>query len=629
MTALLGLLPIFGFALIFNIYFKRKISVSIFFSITFIITTLFLFGMINILKIGTYLLFYGGILVLLFIYIRDKNKLLEFIKSIPFIIFTVASVIYLYFMKDAHLFFWDEFSHWGAFIKEMYYFNHFYDSSSVAAHLNYPPGISIWDYFLVMPTGYREGTLYFAYFLILFSSTLMMYEKLTFKQIHWIILIFFMQMVIFASFGHWFSSLYVDHIIGAMFAGLILTFWADDFKGKELALFIFPLISIVLIKEIGLYFGFASLGFFLITFILRDKFNLKEPFLTIIKKEGKRIAVLSILALVMVLALKSWSIRQESVGVHKEGQSIAGVVSALLSDKKVLSDKTETEVKKRFWKVVESQQVHQEKMSLNYNEFSYSTMPRYKKSIKLTTLGAFVFFILICSVAYFVTYRREKKIEIAVLGTYSLLISVIYLFILYLSYMVAFGNDALRIPSYVRYINMAIMPLMFIGFSFFLPIFQENSNQNNRDIKLFVYMAILVATLTIIVRPYFKPLYSQLGNRFKMQSDIMARSVLKYIPKKSKIFVLFPIRNNGSLNIILKYSLIPARTTVSSYNFAKKSSQAMINTYKKYDYIWFAVLNREIVNKNRMILKQKNSKQLYLLYKVEVDNGKINFKPVE
>ncbi len=629
MIASLALLPIFGFALIFNIYFKRKVSVSIFFSITFIITTLFIFGMLNILKIGTYLLFYGGITLLLFISIAYKDKFLKVIKSVPFVIFTTTSIIYLYFMKDAQLFFWDEFSHWGAFIKEMYYFHHFYDSSSVAAHLNYPPGISIWDYFLVMPTGYREGTLYFAYFLILFSSTLMMYEKLTFKQIHWIVLIFFMQMVIFASFGHWFSSLYVDHIVGAMFAGLILTFWADNFKGKELALFIFPLISIVLIKEIGLYFGLASLGFFLITSVLRDKLNLKEPFLTIIKKEGKRIAVLSILALAMVLALKSWGMRQESVGVHKEGQSIAGVVSALLSDKKVLSDKTEAEVKKRFWKVVESQQVHQEKSSLNYNEFSYSIMPRYKKSIKLTTLGAFAFFILICAVAYFVTYRREKKIEIVVLGTYSLLISIIYLFILYLSYMVAFGNDALRIPSYVRYINMAIMPLMFIGLSFFLPIFQGDNNKNSRDIKLFVYMAILVATLTIIARPYFKPLYSQLGNRFKIQSDMMARSVLKYVPKKSKIFVLFPIRNNGSLNIILKYSLIPARATVSSYNFAKKSSQEMINTYKNYDYIWFAVLNRDIVQKNRMILKQKNSKQIYVLYKVEVDSGKINFKPIE
>lgn len=181
--------------------------------------------------------------------------------------------------------------------------------------------------------------------------------------------------------------------------------------------------------------------------------------------------------------------------------------------------------------------------------------------------------------------------------------------------------------------NIAILPLLFIGFIFFLPIFQKNSNlemeDKNRNIKLFISTLGLITILTFIVKPYFKPLYSQLENRFKVNSDKMVESILKYVPKKAKLFVVFPIKNNGSLNNILKYSLIPTRPSISHYTFGKNTSQEMIYIYKDYDYIWFASLNQEIVNKNKMFLKQKNSKNIYVLYKVEVTNGKINFRPIE
>ena len=288
MIAIISLLPIFGYAAIFYIYFKKTVSVSIFFSISSIITILFVFGMLDFLKQGAYLLFYGGMVLLLFLSIWFKDKLFEAVKSVPFIMFTLMSIIYLYLMQDAKFFFWDEYSHWGAFIKEMYYFHHFYDTSSVAAHLNYPPGISIWDYFIVLPTGFNEGKLYFAYFLILFSSTLMMYEKLSFKQVHWIALVFAIQMVVFAGFGHWFSCIYVDHIVGAMFAGLVLTYLVDHFSVKQFILFVFPLSTIVLVKEIGLYFGLASIGLMFILQIVRAKFeNGKSLWLNI--KEQKQV----------------------------------------------------------------------------------------------------------------------------------------------------------------------------------------------------------------------------------------------------------------------------------------------------------------------------------------------------
>jgi hypothetical protein len=139
MTALFALLPIFGFATIFNIFLKKNISTSIFFSITAIISVLFVFGMFELLQIGSYLLFYGGIFILLIMSIIYNNKLFISLKSVPSIMFIFINIIYLYLMKDAQFFFWDEYSHWGQFIKDMYYFNSFYGANTSISHLNYPP----------------------------------------------------------------------------------------------------------------------------------------------------------------------------------------------------------------------------------------------------------------------------------------------------------------------------------------------------------------------------------------------------------------------------------------------------------------------------------------------------------
>jgi hypothetical protein len=623
MTALFVLLPIFGFAAIFNIFLKKNISTSIFFSITAIISVLFVFGIFELLQIGSYLLFYGGIFILLIMSIIYNNKLFISLKSVPSIMFIFISIIYLYLMKDAQFFFWDEYSHWGQFIKDMYYFNSFYGANTNINHLNYPPGASIWDYFIVSNIFFSDGNIYFAYFLILFSSTLMMYERLTFKDIYWILLIFIIQIVIFASFGHWFSSIYVDHIIGAMFAGLILSYLSDNYNKKELFLFIFPLISIVLIKEIGLFFGLSFLGLVLFYRILQFKLENNQTILVSIKNNIRLFGILLILFISMILILKVWGARQESIGVQKEHQTISGITKSLFSDNQILDKKTKEEVQKRFWEVVNYQQLHKEKVSLKYNEFSYATMSKFTKNFKFSTTGIMIFFILMFVLLYFSIKNKNKRINISIIYGYMFFVNISYLFILYFSFLVAFGNDALRIPSYVRYINMSTLPMLIIGFSLMLPIYNKK-----KDYKLFILPLIVVFILGYITSPYIKPMYSQQENGFRKTADKLSINILKNIPEKSKIFVIFPIKNNGSLNNILKYSLIPLNTTISSFNFEKKSFQEMLKVYVNYKYIWFVQLNKKLVQKNMKILKQNNKQQVFSLYKIEKSNNQIKFIPI-
>lgn len=630
MTAILSLLPIFGYALIFHILARKKVSVSIFFAISSIIVAIFILGMLDLLKFGTYFVFYGGILSLGYFIYAYKDKVLQALISIPVVVYFLSSILYLYLMQDAAFFFWDEYSHWGAFIKEMYYFGHFYDSSSVAAHLRYPPGISIWDYFIVLPTGFSEGSVYFAYFLLLFSSVLMMYENLIWKQFYWMLLIFASQMTLFATFGHWFSCIYVDHIVGAMFAGMLLSYLVEKYEAKELLLFILPAIAIVLIKEIGLFFVLSFIGLI----ILIEFYNTKQnnPILFALKKSSKIIFVGFIIFTISFLALKLWNLKQDSLDVPMESQTISAIVKNIISGEKVLKPESEQLVHERFWEVVKHQQLHKEEVSLNYNEFSYGIMNAFKKDIKLSTLGTLIFFTLISLFYYLVLIDEKDKNKILIINLYLLVVSVSYLIILYLSYKVAFGEDALRVPSYVRYMNISILPLLLILFFILVPASNITYNhklfKGRAGIGLYSFAALL-SVLIYVTQPYYKPLYTQLENPFRKQVDAVVPAVLKNIPYKSKLLVVFTIKNNGSLNNILKYSMIPVRATITSHDyFFNKSENEILKDYIKYEYVWFATISQDVMDKNRKILRVKEANQPFTLYKVEKQNNQIQLQPV-
>jgi len=630
MFAIFALVPIFAYAIVLKILFKKTSASCVFFSISFIISFLFLFGMLDLLAFGARALYYGGILGFLYLLFKYKDDVLGFLKSLSIVIYIVVSFVYLTLMGDTELFFWDEFSHWGIYPKEMFYLNHLYDNNSVSAHKNYLPGMPLWQYFVLTPLSYNEGSLYFAHFLILFGSLLVMYEKLKYNQIKWIAFVFVAQIVVFATFGHWLSSIYVGHVMGSVFAGIILCFLSDKYKPYELALFIFPLIAMVLIKDIGLYFGLSFIGISILLLLTKA---IHEDNISIFGALNKyKFIILMLLGffVVMLLVVKSWSLRQEHKGVAKEIYSVSGMIKNIASNyinNNQTTNALDEKIHKRFLQVVAYQQLHKEKLSLSYNEFSYSLMGSYTKTIKLSTIGVFVFFVLMCFIAGYVNNDKYKRIQISIIGSLLLLTAIVYIGILYLVSTVAFGDQGERIPSYVRYANMMSLPLIIVAFSLFLPLF-NSAPTNVQPKNAFIAGAGILLVLIIITRPYLPPLYSKMSNPFKKQSDALAQTIISHLPKNAKLYVVFPVRNNGSLNNILQYSLVPLSAKVSWFTFGQKTPQQMQDIYKQYDYVWFVKIDKEIFDKNANLLKMKNLNELFTLYQVQKQNDQISFRPI-
>jgi hypothetical protein len=626
MNAILTLFSLFGYSLLFYIYIKRRVSIAIFFSINFIITVGFIFGIVGILKYGTYIIFSLGICLFIFLCYQYKKIIIPFFTSVPFILFFTLSIVFLFFMEDAQLFFWDEYSHWGVFIKEMYNFGHFYDASSVAAHLRYPPGISIWDYFIVLPTGFTEGKLYFAYFLILFSSSLMMYENLSWKQFHWIILIFVIQMALFATYGHWFTSIYVDHIVSALFFGMIFSFLISKYTEKELWCFVFPLVAITLVKEIGLFFA-LSFAVFAILFSWHKQFLVLHQIIKSFIRIKKVIVVMLISIIFSILSLSIWNFHQDMEHVPSGKQTLSTVIGEIFSKKKILDEKIQNEVKKRFWIVLKNQQLHKEEISLHYNEFSYATMPAYHKTLKLTTLGSLLFIFLALCIAIGTLQDKNEKINVTIIMGYLAIITVFYLGILYVSYCIAFGSGALRIPSYVRYANTVMLPLLMCTLFFFTPAFSTKRRSLFQFNSSLFAMILVFTVFVFITKPYIRPLYTQLHNNFRIKLNQIVPFLNMKMQPNSKVLVYFPILNNGSLDIILKYMFIPNKATILK-NMNDLNQQKLETLYKKYDYIWFAIIDKNMIQVNHNFLKLKRPHKIFSFYHIIHKNADVRMEAI-
>ena len=166
----------------------------------------------------------------------------------------------------------------------------------------------------------------------------------------------------------------------------------------------------------------------------------------------------------------------------------------------------------------------------------------------------------------------------------------------------------------------------------FLPAYETKYNQNiirkviNAKLVLLLFA---ISLFTAITQPYFQPLYTQFENGFRKQLDAVIPKIIEHIPYKSKVLVVFPVKNNGSLDNIMRYAMIPTKATIARYDFfSAKTEKEVLEEYSKYDFIWFASIDENVVEKSKQILKQKEKNSIYSLYKLEKSDTQVSVKPI-
>ena len=615
MTPLFSLFPLIGFSLYWQRFSKNYASVALIQVTSFILFFLYLGALFSTLYLFSFIVWIVGSIFFLHEVFLKKYYKINFYRLIPYFIFVIFVCIYHFLFAERFLFFWDEFSQWGIVSKEIIFTNHIYDSTSNGSNLRYFPGSTIWHYFVNLPVDFNESGLYFAHFILILIPLLIFFERTGKARVYWfmptsIILLFGLY-----NFGHGLSNLYVDHLLGAWFVAAV----AINFFHSKKSYFIFGNIFIfgvlLLIKDVGALLAFFALS---INILIRFHFwKEKNNFFKFISINYK-LPIFS--AILILFILFSWKINRDNEGIRAAKHSALGVLSGLVKNENIFDEKTKTEMNEKFYEIIFNQQLSKNEISWKYNEFSYGIMNKFTENYKLTVI--YFLFSLIALTIYFSIFLKNRKISLVLISFIA--IYVVYLYVLKNTYSFVFARS--DFPSFIRYFHSIVFPIFAFSILLLSPSISF-AGSKKKDTYKFLHAVFLLSLFWFFERPYLKPILD--GNQlssFRQQIQPIVLDLKRKIKDNGKIWVYFPIEENGFMRTMLRYEITPNPVTiVHSKNAISEDIGKVINSWKQSNYLWFPVRPPQQESGFSELFTNSPPSQLY---KVSIDQNNLSLQPL-
>ena len=621
----ISVLIVLAFPVLCTVVYNKKIEQIIPFSIFGIVFVLYAFGLLNILKIGCYSVLITAIVM----YVYSIYKVIKSKKIIPVIknIFTPAFVIwcvfiaFIVFVEYGRLYYtWDEFTHWGSAVYDMYFINALSNSPHSLTNLpTYPQAITVFQYFFQFfnPNGYREWLSFIAYQLIYISIFSSLITKLNWRKKD-IILILLMPIVIFALplllYNDFYTSIYVDAILGIIFGYSLILVWSIDNYGKSnMCRLLLSLFMLVLTKDSGVVLAFVCFLNLLIRILFFDK-KIIEVIKMNLKEKIKYIKpiILTLLFIVAVYIIWHFSFKlyhypgNSTVGgISGYGTGIGDFINLLLGkDNTYLTDVLNIFNKKMF---------------------------DYKMILGKISMFWFVILILIIYKVWSLLDKKNNRDSNYIIVSILIGFFIYSLFLLY-SYCTFFGKtEALLVASVNRYTFSYILGLLL------LIIFKMITDK--KYLRLVIALLLIVISLLYYIKPYNT--YKSLISRSHLDKGIEYRNAWfrgyvdetkNKINKQSRVFIVSQ-GSNGLDYWILRYELrsvikkvnpniygiIPKKYT-KKYTYINEMSQKDFEKeiFSNYDYlILFASDDLFIQNYGKYFEDSSNigNKQVYKVNK--------------
>ncbi len=598
---LLSLIPVIGFTLSWHRWRNWTASSAILHAVSAILLVLFIGSLVGLLLPITLLLMIAGTVLAVvegYRLVRQKVSL-----PVPVGIFAVLCIVFWMVHSGSSYYYYDEYSHWGVFLKEMLAKNQLWAADTNSMHPRYLPGTSLWQYFFAIFSRNPEGAAYLAQFALLLTPLLVLWEKTNWRQVMWHFGILAFVVVAVTNFGHGFASLYVDHLLGAWFAGVLLNFLLELRRRRTFALFsyLLPLAVIVLIKTTGVFFVVAASSIMTLLLVVHEDSGAARQALG---KRLRRAVILPAATIMLSLSILSvWNMNRDTIGVGFDGTSSGSIVSGLLERDSIFDSAQQAELTRRYIEVVLHQQISKDEISAQYNAFSYPLMPLFKENLRLTTaslLGlSFIALLLLTRTIVTIPIRRYWAIAAACVW----LSAVAYIAVLYLVYRFASTTESgFFLSSYVRYAHSMLLPVVLFCFAPLVPAFAGSHLpplKLSTKLEVARHSMIFFLALTTLIafeRPYLKPLYTtQRAPEIRTQIDPLAEQLRAAIGE-ARLWVFFPNNNStGFIGQMLQYQLTPGSTYIEEDASVLFDDQAVLkDELRNWEYAWFPIQDPEI-----------------------------------
>ncbi|MGY4688290.1 hypothetical protein [Salibacterium sp. K-3] len=241
------------------LYVKYRIAPAVLPLVLFTgtILVLFLGGLLHVLAETAYVLFGGGLLALcyaVFLFLRDRS-LFSGIFSPGMVFFAAGSAFFILMLQDEIFLHYDNFSHWGLIVKELFQSNSLPDESTIITYTTYPPGSALFAYYLVSFTGFSESMALIAQAILITGALAPLFLFCSWKQpVHAAATLFIPAVLLMVNSSSIFSLL-VDPLLGYIAAAAVVTAVYYKNNWKTMSVLLFPMLSaLVLIKDSGKIF---------------------------------------------------------------------------------------------------------------------------------------------------------------------------------------------------------------------------------------------------------------------------------------------------------------------------------------------------------------------------------------
>jgi hypothetical protein len=510
------------------------------------------------------------------------------IVPVPIGLLLLMAALFWLLHDDQQYFMYDEYSHWGIFLKEMLALDGFWLADTNSMHPRYPPAATLWQYLfnaLGVPT---EGKAYLAQFVLLVAPLLVLWNGLMWRQLLWISSIAALCVLALANYGLGVVSLYVDPVISTWFAGVILAHMLDPQHGwlRRALQSAAPIAVIALLKDGALGFALAA-GGTIATLLFVSTWRESHGF-----GRAFRQGCFSLLLMggAAVLSIQIWTWNRDVAGSSEEVASFEGIIQGIHEGSSGDTAR-QTDLARRFSEVVQTQQLSNDAVAWQFNEFTYGIRSLFTEPFRLTTSAAFILFAVWSTALMVIIARGSERWIWSTAAIGVLLTAAAYLLVLYLSYPFVFGERGLNLPSYVRYANTVVLPMILFAFAPLVPAFAGRNQPPSRlldsRLKPGLFMAGLLA-LWVFEFPYLRPLVAgHPKNELREALEPVATTLHQELGRESLWIYIPQDSGNDFVGRVMQYLLSPTPATVErSMSYFERDPATLAAVFQRFSYVW-------------------------------------------
>ena len=506
------------------------------------------------------------------------------------------------------LYMWDEFSHWGWFVRESYNLDALYcTSKTYFIHKDYPPGISLFEVLWCrLALQYSEPDAYRGMHML--QASMMMpvivvfLRKTKTEDTKWqkIVRIVINTAIIFSiplfSSLQFYHTLYQDLIMGVFVFYIIWIAISEEFSWFSLVTLALAMANLILCKLTAIAFLPILLVFYIV-------FHMCYSNKCVTKWKIVTGALLS-----TVISIIPWRIYNayidKYIGKAGRGQSysslsLSSIIGVFKHDGSILY---QTEVEKKYLDALLS----------------------YPLIGKLSYVWIVAICIALAIILVIINEDKEDKRCIRITTIWVGLAAVYYAIMMYFMYLLMFSEyEATGLASYNRYMSTYLVIALLIVASLFLYYPARKA--------WYSYLAIALLAENIVmcsgINQFLPGAVTGEGEKYKTSSAYINECV----PDGAKLMMTVALEDLGAdLGVTFNCEGI----LVSEYAFGKKkhdgdlwtsdvSLEEFVDTVSEYDYIYFFSYDDDFddIYADAFIY----SEDIYLggLYRIEIKDGKI------